>query len=105
MSLDFTIYDSEENELYWKNITHNLSKMAQECGLHKPLWCAYEYESNSDIINDITKGIENAIENRCSLEKLNPENGWGRYEGLLLFAYETRDALIKYPDGEVSISK
>ena len=40
-----------------------------------------------------------------SLEAMNPENGWGSYKDLLLFAYAARDALIEFPDGIVNISK
>lgn len=107
MSLDFTITENNEDgvELWWRNITHNVNKMADKCGLYKPLWCANEYESNKDIVEGISSGIKKAIEMRWELEAMNPENGWGSHKDLLLFAYAVRDALIEFPHGIVHISK
>ena len=42
--------------------------------------------------------------NRTKYEKLNPENGWGDYEGALEFTCSLLAACVKYPEGVVRFS-
>ena len=44
MSLDVTLRDDAGDELYRRNITHNLGKMAQEAGIYK---CLVEHKIGS----------------------------------------------------------
>lgn len=61
MSLSFSlIYNNDGNdiEVFWRNITHNLIKMAKECGLYEVLWRPDEngFVYAKDIISALEQG-------------------------------------------------
>ena len=38
-------------------------------------------------------------------EELNPENGWGSYEGALRWLKEWRDNVALHPDAKIGVSR
>ncbi len=48
MSLDVHLEDENGNDLYWRNITHNLTTMASTAGLYECLWRPEELERRLD---------------------------------------------------------
>ena len=100
-------------ELYDGNITHNLGKMARECGLYEPMWRPYlvvglDIEEEDEVvinagvlIKDLRRGIEELENNKEEYIQYNPDNGWGDYDGLLRVAKEYLTACEDYPHAVV----
>lgn len=103
MSLDFWLVKEMPVEVYEKNITHNLTSMAEAAGLYKVLWRPDEngYQYARDLIEPLEDGLVNLREGKESLLMHSPKNGWGTYEDLLNFAKECLEACREYPDAEI----
>lgn len=108
MSLDFSLIykdkDSKESvEVYWKNITHNLVKMADKAGIYYALWRPEEkgWKHGRDIISVLEKGVKELESKPKYFKKFNPSNGWGDYEVLLEFTKETLRSCEKYPNAKI----
>ncbi len=109
MSLDLTL----KQPVYEGNLTHNLGKMASACGLYNAMWRPYKlfgYEDDQEehvyisadmIIESLEAGIKELKENPKKYKKLNPENGWGDYDGLLRVAEKYLNHCKVYPEAEV----
>ncbi|AVQ10127.1 hypothetical protein [Siphoviridae environmental samples] len=106
MSLDVWLTMGDETVFEW-NITHNLRPMAELADFAEAAW--------RPDCNGITKagqlsfwlerGIINLVKRKAEMEKLNPENGWGDYEGLFDFTVAYAVACNEYPDAEVRVSR
>ena len=108
MSLDISINcKCCESELFEKNITHNLGKMAGEAGVYKALWRPEEINCKyaKDILPILEKGLEELKSDPKKYKQFNPENGWGKYESLVIFVGYVIDACKKYPEGILRISR
>ena len=103
MSLDFSLRKVEEHEVYSRNITHNLTKMASEAGLYECLWHPFKngYEKGSDIIDKLKEGLKLLRADRDKYQKLNPENGWGDYYGFIAFVEGILEAVEEHPDARL----
>jgi len=104
MSLDLSIMATRPTMVFDANITHNLAKMARECGLYEPLWNSHGATA-SDLIVPVSEGVAELVLFPEKYRKLNPENGWGDYDGLVRFARAFLAACIENPDGIVGVSK
>jgi hypothetical protein len=98
MSLDFMLcYINDEGDskvIYDFNITHNLNKMANACGLYECLWYPNEngYTYAGDIVYLLELGLNKLKNNREYYSKFNPLNNWGSYDSFLEFLQEVYDA-------------
>jgi len=110
MSLDFSLYlevDAGGDEphrvvFFSRNITHNLTTMADEAGIYKALWRADETcEVASELIPTLTLGLETLKGNPEHFEKFNAKNGWGLYEHFVPFVEACRDACVEFPKAKV----
>lgn len=94
-------------ELFNKNITHNLGQMAREAGFYKQLWRPEE----TDVVTaqqlgvHIEKGIAELKSNPEKYKQFSAENGWGTYEQFLPWLSELLTACKEYPDAIVSASR
>lgn len=106
MSLDVYLEKMEPVDVYWRNITHNLTKMASEAGIYKHLWHPEELGITyaRDLIEPIRAGIARLIAEPDRFKAFNPSNGWGSYEALLEFAQEYADACERHPEATVRTS-
>lgn len=116
----------ETSEVFDYNITHNLTEMANACGLYEPLWrphllksnwietkdydkeCRFETDNPSEaweIVAKLKEGIKELKSNPEKYKKYNPDNGWGSYEGLLRFAEEYLKACENYPNAIIGVSR
>ena len=95
------------DEVYWRNITHNLGKMASEAGLYEALWRPEEkgWVKAKQLVDPIAAGLAELVSDPDRYKKLNPENGWGSYDGLVEFAQDYLGACIKYPEADVRVSR
>lgn len=98
----------ETNEFWHGNITHNLTKMAQECygdihSLYDLLWNEEslhdEPYDNKAYIMDLLFCLENLRNNPDYFKQFNPSNGWGTYKQLVEFVRSFIHALVEMPEG------
>lgn len=103
MSLDVTIIDSG----YSANITHNLNKMADAAGIYYALWRPEEIGAKyaKDIIQSIEKGLIDLVLKPSKYEEYNPSNGWGSYNGFVVWVAKYLEALKECPESEIYVSR
>ena len=119
MSLDFSLevtydisYDNKKTfdritkEVYTRNITHNLTRMAKQAGLHKALWrpCESEFYKASDIIDILEDGLKELKSNPSKYKKLDSPNGWGIYIHFVHFVESVLEACNQFPSSRISVS-
>jgi hypothetical protein len=113
MSLDVDLMVIQPCSVYSGNITHNLGKMAGAVQLsngktlYDVLWRPDEhgYTKANEIAELLDEGFNILLSEPVELGKLNPENGWGSYDGLVKFVYNYRNACWDNPDAELRISR
>ena len=99
--------ETETNEVYWANITHNLNEMAMEAGIYEYLWRPDEIgiTKAKELIDPLRQGLHNLKKEPERYKKFNPENGWGSYEGLVKFVDNYLNACYEYPDADIEVSR
>jgi hypothetical protein len=119
-------YEEQNEELYWANITHNLSQMADKAGIYKALWRPYSLHPDfkdtedydvemkfeeehpmlaKDIIQVLEKGYEDMKARPEYYKTFDAKNGWGIYIHFLPWIERYLEACKTYPDAEISISR
>jgi hypothetical protein len=103
MSLDVYLEEVRPTEVYWRNITHNLVPMADKAGIYQHLWRPDEIgvRKASQLIEPLRKGLALLQDEPERFKRLNPDNGWGSYEGLVQFVDDYLKACIANPDATV----
>lgn len=106
MSLDVYIKATVPTNVYSANITHNLGQMAREVSqeFYLALWHPEDLKIRRavELAPLIKRGLDELLAKPAHYRQFNPENGWGNYDNLVLFATEYLVALSEHPDGEVS---
>lgn len=100
--------DNEETStLYSRNITHNLTDMAEAAGLYKHLWRPEEIGITKarELILPLVDGLERLRADADKFKKFNPENGWGTYEGLVKFVSDYVKACCDHPAAKVRVCR
>lgn len=99
--------EPETNEVFSANITHNMTKMADEADLYYALWRPDErgWTHAHHIIPLLTTGLVDLKSSPETFKLLNPENGWGSYEGLVEFVESYLAACKQYPDAKIEVSR
>lgn len=94
-----------DGQVYSANITHNLGRMAQAAGIYEVLWRPEEVSITlaEQLIQPLRDGLALLNSDPARFEMLNPENGWGNYEGLCRFVADYLAACEHYPQAEVSV--
>ena len=107
MSLDVYLTAVRPTEVYSRNITHNLGKMAAEAGIYEALWRPEEINVTTaeQLVPLLETGLETLRADPERFKKFNPENGWGDYEGLVNFVETYLEACKENPDAEVNVSR
>jgi len=98
---------SEHTEVFSRNITHNLGKMAEEAGLYMACWRPDEIGINraEQMIAPLSEGLEALHADPGRFKAFNPSNGWGNYEGLVAFVTEYLAACRSHPEAYVRVSR
>lgn len=91
-------------ELGYLNITHNLAKMADECGVYEYVWRPEEngIKVASDMIVHLENGIDELQSTPLNYERLNPSNGWGSYEILVKFLMDYLEICKEHPTAKIT---
>ena len=102
-----TVKPTETTERYWRNITHNLGKMAAEAGIYEVLWRPEELclVKAHQLVGPMTEGLERLKSEPEKYKFFNPSNGWGDYECLVAFVTDYIAACIANPDADVDVSR
>ena len=103
MSLDVTLIETKSEDVFEFNITHNLTEMAKAAGLYSAMWRPEEFglETASHLIPLLEAGLNRLMAKPERFKKLNPENGFGSYEGLLRTVRRYLAACKDHPDAKV----
>ena len=106
MSLDFSLYISDK-EVFSRNITHNLNKMADAAGIYKVLWRPEElgFTHAKQCTEILTEGIVELIRHKTKYEEFNSPNGWGMYEHFVPFVIAVLTACHEFPDAVIEVSR
>lgn len=93
----------ESNEVYSRNITHNLGKMADAAGVYDCMWRPDEHGITHarQLIDQLTLGLARLRSDPDHFKVHNPSNGWGKYEGLVAFVADYLEACKRHPDATV----
>lgn len=107
MSLDVSLIKARPTEIYSRNITHNLNKMADAAGIYYHLWRPDEIgiTTAQQLIEPLQKGLEQLRTQPETFRQFNPTNGWGTYEGLIDFVEDYLAACEQDPDAAVEVSR
>lgn len=107
MSLDIYLNVVAETEVYTANITHNLGKMAKECGIYYQLWRPEEIGVSfaGDLIKPLEQGLFLLKSQPDIFKKLEPENGWGNYESFIVFVTKYLEACRENPEAKIVVSR
>ena len=110
MSLDFCLgyrNDGHFNEVFERNITHNLGQMADKAGIYKALWRPDEngFERADDIIVILERGLKKLKDNPEKFKQYNSDNGWGIYDHFVLFVEAVLKACREYPNAIIEVSR
>lgn len=107
MSLDFYLETSNGEELFWRNITHNLGRMAEAAGIYYVLWRPDEsgYKVAVDVISTLKTGLERLEKDPDHFREFDSPNGWGTYEHFVLFVRDVITACETYPDAVIRVSR
>jgi len=97
----------DDSEVYTANITHNLGKMAAEAQIYECLWRPDEIGATKakDLIAPLTDGVELLRSDPDRFKIHNPTNGWGDYDGLVVFVTRYLCMCERYPNAEVDVSR
>lgn len=99
--------DVQTHEVFTWNITHNLGSMADKADVYYALWRPEEkgWKYARDIIAPLEEGYRKLLSDPAAFKEMNPKNGWGDYEGLVVFVGKYMDACRAYPDAEIEVSR
>lgn len=89
--------------VWCRNITHNLSTMADQAGLYRVLWRPDEtgIETAREAEPHIAMGLARLESDPDHFAQWNPVNGWGSYELLVDFAKSALAACRAFPDAKI----
>jgi hypothetical protein len=114
MSLDFELIMTEQEItceccgntyvgdkiVFDRNITHNLTEMADEAGIYEVLWRPEKngYLHAKDIIPTLKDGLDKLEADPEYYKKFDSPNGWGLYIHFVPFVKAVLNACEEYPD-------
>ena len=107
MSLDVYLTRVQPTEVFWANITHNLTEMADKAGIYKALWRPEEIgiKRAQELTPILEKGLRKLKANPDYYKQFNSPNSWGKYENFVEFCEEYLEACRKFPDAEINVSR
>jgi hypothetical protein len=105
MSLDFYLEEMRPTQVFSGNVTHNLAGMAKEAGLYEVLWRPDEnaFKLAGDAITTLERGLALLKAEPERFKAMDPENGWGTYDGLVDFVTRVLEACIENPNAQIRV--
>lgn len=107
MSLDFSLHDPQDCQVFSANITHNLNKMADAAGIYEALWRPDEVpcERAGDLVPALSTGLSSLLVDPDYFRQFDSPNGWGVYDHFVPFVAECMAACMRYPDARVEVDR
>jgi len=107
MSLTFYLIANRPTNVFSGNITHNLNTMASAAGIYKCLWRPEEagVKKAHDLIAPLAIGLKRLRDEPDFFKGMNPDNGWGDYDGLVKWVEELLNACVENPDATISVHR
>lgn len=98
---------SDCDTVYAANITHNLTRMANEAGIYGACWRPEEIgvTKAAELIPLLREGLAKLEADPRHFEAFNAPNGWGLYEHFVPWVQNYLAACEEYPDADVSASR
>ena len=100
MSLDFSLVKEVASE----NYTHNVIEMWVKAGCYDALYNS-EGRCAENLVPVLYAAIQDMLKRPAEYKALNPDNGWGDYDGALKFLLRIHEICLLFPSAIVSISK
>lgn len=105
MSLDVYLEEYKPVVVFNSNITHNLTKMAQEAGIYYACWRPEEINKKlaEDIIPILEAGLSKLKADPTYFKQFDAENGWGVYENFVNWVAEYLTACKEHPNATIRV--
>ena len=108
MSWDIHLYtelDGQEIEIQGTdfNYTHNTNQMVREAGLKEWPYKIDGWDAQ-DLGIALAKALEELTRDPKRFRAMNPANGWGDYDSLIVVLQRIRDLCAQYPSAKVYMS-
>lgn len=89
------------------NITHNLNRMATAAGIYEACWRPDELgiTKAGQLVPLLRAGLERLRADPQRFKQLNPSNGWGKYDGFVLWVEKYLQACEDNPEADVEVSR
>ena len=99
--------ETEDIEVFWANITHNLNTMAYKAGIYYHCWRPDEIgiSKAKELIQPLTDGLDRLKRFPVYFEQFNASNGWGLYEHFVPWVEKYLKACISNPNATIGISR
>jgi len=97
----------DDEIVFERNITHNLSKMAKVCGVYHACWKpeAINCFQAKHILPLLEQGLANMECFPDFYKQFNASNSWGVYEHFIKFLTEYINACKEYPETIIKVSR
>lgn len=104
---DCPLCKREGEELFWQNITHNLTEMAAEGGIYEIVWRPElnGIERAGQLIEPLAKAISDMEAEPARFMEYDSDNGWGTYKDFLPWLKKYLEACRKWPEAIVRVSR
>ena len=94
---------AEERTVFDTNITHNLTKMASQLGIHQVVW--RPEENGIEKAGQLEKWVEIAVKelqsNWKNYKQYEASNGWGTVAQFYWWLKELQEACLQYPNARI----
>ena len=101
ITIDVGSSEPYDVELYDANYTHNVTPMWGEAGVFDVLYGREEWADDQRTaamaIPVLEAGLKRMQDDPEVYSAMNPSNGWGSYEGALVFLSKLLEACRQYP--------
>ena len=112
MSLDFYLETPRcdacgrlGDTLFTRNITHNVNVMWMEAGCYEALYGRDGSKKAGEIIVVLQRALADMEARPAVYEAMNPENGWGSYDGALDYLRDVLAHCILRPDALIKVCR
>ena len=104
MSLDIHLTANVPTHVFTRNITHNLTTMADAAGLYKPIWHPEDlgFTKARHLIKSLQVGLKRLKSDPEKFRAFDAPNGWGNYVTLVDFVEKYLAACIAWPNATIS---
>ena len=94
-------YDAEPVSVFWENYTSNCAPMWRAAGADLSEMNGWKGAQVAEVVNE---ALEVMQANPEDFQAMNPANGWGSYDGVVLLLLNIRQAAGRFPDAKMRVS-